>query len=59
MTKSYPVLSRLIHDGKIYDPLSKPGVTIDLDEAVAADLPDGILGEGVEVDAKGKKPPAA
>lgn len=47
-TKTYPVRGRLLHDGALYDPEETPGVTIDLDEAVADGLPDGVLGEGVE-----------
>ncbi len=53
--KTYPVLQRLIHDGEVYDPIAKKGVTVDMDEDAAAELPEGTLGEGVEI--KGKKSP--
>ncbi len=59
--KSYPVLARLDHDGALYDPIATPGITVDMDEDEAADLPKGVLGEGVESKAKkaSDKPPAS
>lgn len=53
--KTYPVLERLLHDGVLLDPAVKPGVTVDLEEDDAADLPEGVLGEPSK---KAKEPPA-
>lgn len=50
MAKIYPVLSRLDHDGVLYDPTvdTAKGVTIDLDDDQVGDLIDlGVLGESV------------
>ena len=58
--KAYPVFGRLLHDGELYDPIAAPGITITLDEEAAADLPAGILGEGVEAKPRPpKEKPAA
>lgn len=56
---TYPVLMRLIHDGEVYDPITKPGITVEMDEDAAAELPDGVLGEGVEPKKKPADKPAA
>ena len=53
--KTYPVLGTIMHDGKIYTPNSK----IELDDATAAALPVGVLGEPEDAKpeaAKGDKP---
>lgn len=57
--QSYPVLGRLLRNGKLYDPGAKPGVTIDLDDDEVEEIPAHILGEpkaaGVKVAGAGGK----
>lgn len=53
--QTYPVLERLLLDGTLYDPDETSGATVDLDDTVAASLPDGVLGKPAK---KPKDPPA-
>jgi len=48
----YPVLRRLLVDGKTHE----PGALVELDDDIVDDLPDGVIGEAIAEGPKASKP---